>query len=84
MTLYGTQLASSNCDENVPCTSELIILLNMIALGNRERFQDFIIEIIAGNGAYHLWYMGMIIRVYLFFPIILWVCTKVHLMNIKV
>lgn len=57
---------------------------NMIALGNRERFQDFIIEIIAGNGAYHLWYMGMIIRVYLFFPIILWVCTKVHLMNIKV
>jgi peptidoglycan/LPS O-acetylase OafA/YrhL len=29
--------------------------INMIKLGNEDRFSDFIIEIIAGNGGFHLW-----------------------------
>lgn len=38
--------------------------LNMYYMNNTERFSDFIIEIIAGNGAFHLWYMGMVIRLF--------------------
>lgn len=57
--------------------------INMYKLGNEERFKDFFIQIIAGNGAFHLWYMGMIIRVYLIFPIILYAAKKVHALNIK-
>ena len=58
--------------------------INMVKLGNEDRFGDFIMEVIAGNGAFHLWYMGMVIRVFLIFPIILWIAKKIHLMNIKI
>lgn len=57
--------------------------INMIELGNEDRFKDFIIEVISGNGAFHLWYMGMVIRIFLFFPIILWIVKKVHLLKVK-
>jgi probable poly-beta-1,6-N-acetyl-D-glucosamine export protein len=57
--------------------------INMIKLGNKDRFKDFVIQLIAGNGAFHLWYMGMVLRVFLIFPIILWIAKKIHLMNIK-
>lgn len=59
-------------------------VINMVKLGNTERFKDFIVQVIAGNGGFHLWYMGMIVRLYLFFPIILFVAKKVHLMGTKV
>jgi len=58
--------------------------INMVKLGNQDRFKNFIIQLIAGNGAYHLWYMGMVLRVFLIFPIILWIANKIHLMNIKI
>jgi len=58
--------------------------INMYKLGNEERFKDFFIQILAGNGAFHLWYMGMILRLYLIFPIILYVAKKVHALNIKI
>lgn len=57
--------------------------INMIKLGNEDRFKDFIIEVIGGNGAFHLWYMGMVIRIFLLFPIILWLVKKVHLLKVK-
>ena len=57
--------------------------INMIELGNEDRFKDFIIEVIGGNGAFHLWYMGMVIRIFLFFPIILWIVKKVQLLEVK-
>jgi peptidoglycan/LPS O-acetylase OafA/YrhL len=38
-------------------------------------------EIIAGNGAYHLWYMGMILRLYILFPIIFITAKKIHNSN---
>lgn len=57
--------------------------INMIELGNEDRFKDFIIEVIGGNGAFHLWYMGMVIRIFLFFPIILWGIKKVYLLKVK-
>jgi len=58
--------------------------INMIKLGNEDRFSNFIVQIIAGNGAFHLWYMGTILRVFLVFPIILWTAKKIHLMSIKI
>lgn len=58
--------------------------INMIGLGNEAKFGDFIMQVISGNGAFHLWYMGMVLRVFLIFPIILWIAKKVHLMNIKI
>lgn len=36
-------------------------------------YGDFIGQILAGTGRYHLWYMSMILRIYLFFPLIVWV-----------
>jgi len=58
--------------------------INMYKLGNTDRFKNFIIQLIAGNGAFHLWYMGTILRVYLCFPAILWIGKKVYLMNTKI
>jgi peptidoglycan/LPS O-acetylase OafA/YrhL len=57
--------------------------INMIELGNEERFKDFIMEVLGGNGGFHLWYMGTVIRIFLFFPIILWIVKKVHLLKVK-
>jgi peptidoglycan/LPS O-acetylase OafA/YrhL len=52
--------------------------INMYFMKNTDRFKDFIIQVIAGNGAYHLWYMGMIIRLYLIFPFIFFLAKKIH------
>lgn len=58
--------------------------VNMYELGNTERFKDFIVQLIAGNGAFHLWYMGTILRVYLCFPAILCIAKKVCLLSTKI
>lgn len=50
--------------------------INMIMLENKERFSDFLVQLTAGNAAYHFWYMGMVIRVFFIFPIILWIAKK--------
>lgn len=55
--------------------------INMYKLGNEDRFKQFFLQSAAGNGAFHLWYMGGIIRLYIFFPIILYISKKVHSMN---
>lgn len=55
--------------------------INMYKLGNEDRFAQFFMQSAAGNGAFHLWYMGGIIRLYIFFPIILYISKKVHSMN---
>lgn len=39
---------------------------------NPDRLSDYFIQTIAGNGMFHLWYMGMIIRMVLVFPIIIY------------
>ncbi|MHC1719740.1 MAG: acyltransferase [Clostridiaceae bacterium] len=58
--------------------------ISMYKLGNEERFANFIAQLIAGNAAYHFWYMGMVIRMFLYFPIILWIAKKIHAMNIQI
>ena len=58
--------------------------INMVGLGNEAKFGDFIMQVISGNGAFHLWYMGMVLRVFLIFPIILWIAKRIHLMNVKI
>ncbi|WP_446898935.1 acyltransferase [Clostridium sp. LBM24168] len=56
--------------------------LNMYFLNNRQRLNDFFMEIIAGNGGYHLWYMGMILRLYIVFPLIFLAAKKIHGTNL--
>lgn len=56
-------------------------VINMYKLGNKDRLAQFFLQSVAGNGAFHLWYMGGIIRLYIFFPIILYISKKVHSMN---
>ena len=58
--------------------------INMIELGNEERFNDFFLQVISGNGAFHLWYMGMVVGIFLIFPIILWIVKKAHLLDTKI
>lgn len=57
--------------------------INM-ALYNPERLNNFFIETLAGNGRFHLWYMGMMIRLILIFPIILYVGRFIHRQNVIV
>lgn len=41
-------------------------------------FTNFIGQIITGNAAYHLWYMGMTIRLYLYIPLIFLFIKKLN------
>lgn len=40
-------------------------------------FGHFIGQLAAGTGRYHLWYMSMVLRIYLFFPLILKVSVRI-------
>ncbi len=51
-------------------------LIIMINNGDTLNMQSLLV-IFSGDAQYHLWYMGMIIRIYLYFPIILWLIRKV-------
>ena len=44
-------------------------------------FDHFIGQLAAGTGRYHLWYMSMILRIYLFFPLILWLSKRILKLN---
>ncbi|WP_088186576.1 acyltransferase [Desulfosporosinus sp. FKA] len=41
-------------------------------------FDNFVGQLAAGTGRYHLWYMSMILRIYLFFPLILWLSKRIR------
>lgn len=57
--------------------------ISMYKLGNEERFANFFMQLIGGNAAYHFWYMGMVIRMFIYFPLILWAAKKIHAKNIR-
>lgn len=57
--------------------------INMVRLKHTDRFSNFALQLIAGNGEYHLWYMGMIIRLFIYFPIILILAKKISLKSKK-
>lgn len=40
-------------------------------------YDDFMGQLAAGTGRYHLWYMSMVLRIYLFFPLILWASKRI-------
>ncbi|WP_407308235.1 acyltransferase [Desulfosporosinus sp. SB140] len=40
-------------------------------------YGNFIGQLAAGTGRYHLWYMSMVLRIYLFFPLILWLTKRI-------
>ena len=58
-------------------------LIIMINNGESINFQSILV-IFSGDAQYHLWYMGMILRIYLYFPIILWIIRKVSHKSIYV
>ncbi len=58
--------------------------INIYKLGKMEQFNNFITQLAAGNAAYHLWYMGMVIRLFLIFPLILWLAMKVHRLGCRI
>lgn len=58
-------------------------LIIMINDGDPINYQSGLV-IFSGAAQYHLWYMGMILRVYLYFPIILWMIKKVKDKNLYV
>lgn len=45
--------------------------LFLIFYNNDKIDGNIILNILSGNAQYHLWYMGMILRLYLYFPLIL-------------
>ncbi|WP_035293393.1 acyltransferase [Clostridium sp. KNHs214] len=46
--------------------------------GKYEGFTNLFGQILSGNAYYHLWYMGMIMRIYLYLPIILFIANNIH------
>lgn len=50
--------------------------LNIIDAKTYTTFFNFLGRLLAGDARYHLWYMSMILRIYLFFPLILAVVNK--------
>lgn len=57
----------------------------IIMINNRQTLNvQSILVIFTGDAQYHLWYMGMILRIYLYFPIILWITKKVLKQNIYI
>jgi peptidoglycan/LPS O-acetylase OafA/YrhL len=49
-----------------------------------KKICQFLMQLIGGNAAYHFWYLGMVIRMFIYFPLILWAAKKIHAMNIKI
>ncbi|WP_455810028.1 acyltransferase [Clostridium butyricum] len=58
-------------------------IIIMINNGQTLNVQSILV-IFTGDAQYHLWYMGMILRIYLYFPIILWSTKKVLKQNIYI
>lgn len=48
-------------------------ILDMYLLKDWEKLRNIFGQIVTGNAAYHLWYMGMAIRIYIYFPIIIFI-----------
>lgn len=55
--------------------------IDMYMLGEKDKFENFIANVITGNGAYFLWYMGMIMRLYLIIPLVILIVRKIHKLN---
>lgn len=58
-------------------------LLYMYMAKNIINFSHSIIQILAGNACYHLWYMAMLLRVLIYFPIILYISKKIHIQDLR-
>ena len=58
-------------------------IIILIEKGEPLNFQSILV-IFTGDAQYHLWYMGMILRIYLYFPLILWCVRKVCKANIYI
>lgn len=59
----------------------LLSSLNILLL-DKSKFENFIAQLLTGNSEYHLWYMALILRIYIFFPIILLIIKQIYKTNI--
>ncbi|MBM7836258.1 acyltransferase [Clostridium sardiniense] len=57
--------------------------INML-LYNPDRISNFLGQTLAGNGGFHLWYMGMFIRLVIIFPVLIYVGRWLHKRNIVI
>lgn len=55
--------------------------LNIILLRDTYKLKSFIAQILTGNSAYHLWYMAMTLRIYIYFPLIVLLVKKINKKN---
>ncbi|MGL5869313.1 acyltransferase [Clostridium chrysemydis] len=55
-----------------------------IMLFDYSKLKDFFMVLIAGDGNFHLWYMGMFIRLVLIYPIFIYIGRFIHKQNIFV
>ncbi|RNC29055.1 MAG: hypothetical protein AWM53_00975 [Candidatus Dichloromethanomonas elyunquensis] len=39
-------------------------------------YNNFLGQLLAGTGRYHLWYMSLILQIYLLFPLVLWIARQ--------
>lgn len=53
-------------------------------LHNPDKISNFLSETLVGGGAFHLWYMGMFIRLVLIFPILIYIGRWIHKRNIVI
>lgn len=57
--------------------------INML-LYNPDRISNFLGQTLAGNGGFHLWYMGMFIRLVIIFPVLIYIGRWLHKRNIVI
>lgn len=57
-------------------------VLYLFILGNYTNPINLFGQLLSGNARYHLWYMGMVIRLFIYFPSILFIAKKVHTQNL--
>lgn len=48
-----------------------------------DTLSNVCLQLITGNAYYHLWYMGMVIRIFIYFPLILLVSKKINKCRFK-
>ena len=58
-------------------------LIYLYIYGKSVSLANLLVQVMAGNAYYHLWYMGMTIRLFVYFPIILLIAKKVHKQDLK-
>lgn len=58
------------------------VIWSLVYVIYKGNYNYIFMQILTGGASYHLWYMGMILRLFIYVPIILWIAKKIHKQNI--